>query len=170
MALWTMAITCDKAGFKSRFCQEHKAGKNIISVNPVILSISSSCPSCASWLKNPCNPWLINNLRLRKITYEKINLFLQNKANFRKVKFDVNKVLTRDYVQMDTWSIRKTKPIQSQLKPIQSQSNPILCQNKPKQTQIKPKTNPISKAKTAGFYGYFSAKYLYNRSIIESTL
>jgi len=26
MALWTKAITCDKAGFKSRFCQEHQAG------------------------------------------------------------------------------------------------------------------------------------------------
>ncbi|MDH4239857.1 MAG: hypothetical protein OEW48_09860, partial [Phycisphaerae bacterium] len=36
----------------------------------------------------------------------------------------------KDYVQMDTWSIRKTKPIQSQLKPIQSQLKPILCQNK----------------------------------------
>ena len=27
MALWTKAITCDKAGFKSRFCKVHKAGK-----------------------------------------------------------------------------------------------------------------------------------------------
>ncbi len=36
---------------------------------------------------------------------------------------NVNKVITRDYVQMDTWSIRKTKPIQSQLKPIK-------CKNK----------------------------------------
>ncbi|MGB2807491.1 MAG: hypothetical protein WBC22_07115, partial [Sedimentisphaerales bacterium] len=64
---------------------------------------------------------------------------MQNKANFRKVKLNVNKVLTRDYVQMDTWSIGKTKPIQSQFKPntkpIQSQLKPIKCQNKPKQTQ-----------------------------------
>jgi hypothetical protein len=59
-----------------------------------------------------------------------INLFMQNKANFRKVKLNVNKVLTRDYDIMDTWSIRKTKPIQSQLKPIQSQLKPIKCQNK----------------------------------------
>ncbi|MHC4546547.1 MAG: hypothetical protein ACYSYL_18875, partial [Planctomycetota bacterium] len=72
MALWTKAITCDKAGFKSRFCQEHQAGKNIISVNPVILSIFSSCPSCASWLKNPFNQRnlrLINDLRLFKALY-----------------------------------------------------------------------------------------------------
>ncbi len=54
-------------------------------------------------------------------------LFMQNKANFRKVKLNVNEVLTRDYVQMDTWSIGKTKPIQSQSKPIQSQLKPIKC-------------------------------------------
>jgi hypothetical protein len=58
---------------------------------------------------------------------------MQNKANFQKVKFNVTKVLTTDYDQMDTWSIRKTKPIQSQLKPIQSQSKPI----KANQSQFK---------------------------------
>ncbi len=41
---------------------------------------------------------------------------MQNKANFQKVKFDVTKVLTKDYDRMDTWSIGKTKPIQSQFK------------------------------------------------------
>jgi hypothetical protein len=48
---------------------------------------------------------------------------MQNKANFQKVKLNVNKVLTKDYVQMDTWSIRKTNPIKankSQLKPIKA--------------------------------------------------
>ena len=49
---------------------------------------------------------------------------MQNKANFQKVKLNVNRVLTRNYDQMDTWSIRKTKPIQSQLKPIKANSNP----------------------------------------------
>ena len=39
---------------------------------------------------------------------------MQNKAKFRKVKFNVNRVLTKDYDIMDTWSIR-TK---------QSQTNP----------------------------------------------
>ena len=43
-----------------------------------------------------------------------IKLFMQNKAKFRKVKFNVNRVLTKDYDIMDTWSIR-TK---------QSQTNP----------------------------------------------
>jgi hypothetical protein len=65
----------------------------------------------------------------------KNNLFMQNKANFKKVKLNVTKVLTKDYDQMDTWSIRKTKPIQSQLKPIQSQLKPIQSQLKPIQSQ-----------------------------------
>ncbi len=50
--------------------------------------------------------------------------FMQNKAKFRKVKLNVNNVLTKDYDQLDTWSIRKTKPIQSQFKPNQSQFKP----------------------------------------------
>ena len=49
---------------------------------------------------------------------------MQNKANFKKVKFNVNEVLTKDYVQMDTWSIGK---------------------NEPKTNPNEPKTNPISK-------------------------
>ncbi len=49
---------------------------------------------------------------------------MQNEPKFRKVKFDVTKVLTRDYVQMDTWSIRK---------------------NEPKTNPNEPKTNPNSK-------------------------
>jgi hypothetical protein len=67
-----------------------------------------------------------------------IKLFMQNKANFQKVKLNVNKVLTKDYEQMDTWSIRKTKPIQSQLKPIKANSKPIKANTMPKQSQFKP--------------------------------
>ena len=139
MALCMKAITCDKAGFKSRFCQEHQAGKNIISVNPVILSNFSPCFCAFMWLKNPFNPRLIKDLRSTKVYVRKNNLFMQNKANFQKVKLNVNKVLTKDYEQMDTWSIGKkqsqTKPIQSQLKPIQTQFKPNQSQNKPKQSQ-----------------------------------
>jgi hypothetical protein len=61
-----------------------------------------------------------------------IHPFLTNKANFRKVKLNVNKVLTKDYVQMDTWSIRKNKP----------NSNPIQTQFKANQSQNKANTNP----------------------------
>ncbi len=53
-----------------------------------------------------------------------IKLFMQNKANFQKVKLNVNNVLTKDYDQMDTWSIRK---------------------NEPKTNPNEPKTNPNSK-------------------------
>jgi hypothetical protein len=65
------------------------------------------------------NPWLINDLRSTKVYVRKNNLFMQNEANFQKVKFNVNNVLTKDYEQMDTWSIRKnepkTNPIRTQL-------------------------------------------------------
>jgi hypothetical protein len=35
---------------------------------------------------------------------------MQNKAKFQKVKLNVTEVLTTDYGQMDTWSIRKNEP------------------------------------------------------------
>ncbi len=77
------------------------------------------CTFCASlWLKNPRNlrnPWLINDLRAFGIstTVEcalQIKLFMQNEPKFRKVKLNVNNVLTKDYDQLDTWSIRKNEP------------------------------------------------------------
>ena len=69
------------------------------------------CEICVqnSWL----NPWLINELRSTKDYVRKNKLFMQNKPNFQKVKYDVNVVLTKDYDQMDTWSIRITKPIKA---------------------------------------------------------
>ncbi|MDH4241369.1 MAG: hypothetical protein OEW48_17560 [Phycisphaerae bacterium] len=58
---------------------------------------------------------------------------MQNKANFRKSQVNVTKVLTTDYDQMDTWSIRKNKAKQSQFK---ANSNPIKANKMPKQTQF----------------------------------
>jgi len=55
-----------------------------------------------------------------------IQLFMQNEPKFQKVKLNVNKVLTKDYDQLDTWSIRKNKP----------KTNPI-------QTRYEPNSNPI---------------------------
>ena len=147
MALWTKAITCDKAGFKSRFCQEHQAGKNIISVNPVIMSNFSSCFCAFLWLKNPYiqrNPWLINNLRACKVLYNcretitdvmsplQISLFCSNKPNFRKSQISVSPVNTMDYDKKTLGERGKNKP----------NTNPIQTQSKPKQTQIKPNTKP----------------------------
>ncbi len=60
---------------------------------------------------------------------------MQNKAKFQKVKFNVNKVLTRKYVQLDTWSIRKNEP---KTNPNEPKTNPILANKKPEQTQFKP--------------------------------
>ena len=91
--------------------------------------------------RNLCNPRLTNDLRLRKITYEIINLFLQNKANFPKSQVNVTKVLTKDYDRMDTWSSRKKKPIQSQSKPIKANSNPIKANIMPKQSQFQRQKN-----------------------------
>jgi hypothetical protein len=90
---------------------------SIISVNPVILSDIFRVLRVLRGEKIreiSVNPWLINDLRSTKDYVRKNNLFMQNKANFQKVKLNVNKVLTKDYEQLDTWSIRKTKPIQSQ--------------------------------------------------------
>ncbi len=74
----------------------------------------TSVPSVAKNPLNPCNPCLINDLRSTKTYVRKNKLFMRNKAKFQKVKFNVTKVLTRDYEHMDTWSIRKK---QSQTKP-----------------------------------------------------
>ena len=72
-----------------------------------------------------------------------IHLFMQNEPNFRKVKSNVNKVLTKDYVQMDTWSIRKNEP---KTNPNEPKTNPILADKTPIRTQTNPiqtQTNPI---------------------------
>jgi hypothetical protein len=61
---------------------------------------------------------------------------MQNKAKFRKVNMNVNRVLTMNYEQLDTWSIRKK---QSQTNPNKAKTNPILANKTLKQTQFKPK-------------------------------
>jgi hypothetical protein len=60
--------------------------------------------------RNLRNQWSVNNLRLRKITYEIITLFLQNEPKFGKSQVNVNVFITSNYEQMDTWSIRKNEP------------------------------------------------------------
>jgi hypothetical protein len=94
--------------------------------------ISVAKNSCNLWLKICVNPWLINDLRSTKDYVRKNNLFMQNEPKFQKVKLNVNKVLTKNYDQMDTWSIRKNEP----------KTNPKRTQSKPIQTQFKPKTKP----------------------------
>jgi len=69
-----------------------------------------SLPTYQVGPQNLCNLQLINDLRLRNITYEIINLFLQNEPNFRKSQVNVTAFITMNYAQMDTWSIRKNEP------------------------------------------------------------
>jgi hypothetical protein len=85
--------------------------------------------------RNQCNPRLINDLRLRKITYEKITLFLQNEPNFQKSQINASSYITREYEQMDTWSIRKNEP---KTNPNEPKTNPILADKTPIQTQTNP--------------------------------
>ncbi len=100
------------------------------------------------WLKNPRNLRnlrLINDLRAEKLLYNcrdaftdvmialQIKLFMQNKAKFRKVKLNVNKVLTKDYDKMDTWSSGKK----------QSQTNPNKAKSKKAKMNV---TSALTKA------------------------
>ncbi len=102
---------------------------------------------CASlWPKNPCNLWLkiceicVLSFQPRKRTSTKVyvrnyNKNMQNKAKFRKSQMNVNKVLTKDYEEMDTWSTReKTKP------------------NKPKQSQIQKGQNERNFSYNSGLW------------------
>jgi hypothetical protein len=86
---------------------------------------------------------MLYDLRSTKVYVRKNKLFLQNEPKSRKVKFNVNNVLTKDYDQMDTWSIRKNEP---KTNPNEPKTNPNLAQKttqrtqtNPKQTQYKPK-------------------------------
>jgi hypothetical protein len=108
-----------------------------ICVNPVNLVKKTSCLSAFVAINpfNKRNPRLINDLRLRKLTYEKINLFLQNEPNFRKSQVNVSVLLTGEYVQMDTWSIRKNEP---KTNPNEPKTNPILANKTTIRTQFKP--------------------------------
>ncbi len=118
---------------------------SIISVNPVILSNFSPCLRAIRGEIIPdisVNPWLINDLRSTKDYVRNYKLFMQNKANFKKVKFDVTKVLTKDYDQMDTWSIRKNEP---KTNPNEPKTNPILAKKTTQRTQ----TNPIQTRRRA---------------------
>jgi hypothetical protein len=91
------------------------------------LRLKNSC-LCVFVAINPFNlrnPRLINDLQLRKITYEKINLFLQNKANFRKSQVSLKLYITMGYAKWTLGQIGKTNP------------------NEPKRTQNKPKFKKV---------------------------
>ena len=85
MALWTMASLC----VKSSLLEQNLPRTPSRPKTSVISVISVAKNLCNLWLKkpfNPRNPRLINDLRLRKITYEKINFFCKTNPNSEKVK------------------------------------------------------------------------------------
>jgi hypothetical protein len=91
-----------------------------------------------------CNPRLIKDLYLyncRDKTTDvmsalQIHLFLQNEPNFQKSQVNVTAFITKDYEQMDTWSIQKNEP---KTNPNEPKTNPILANKKPIRTQTNPK-------------------------------
>jgi hypothetical protein len=108
--------------------------------------------------KNLCNMWLkiceicvlsFQPLTSTKVYVRKNKLFLQNEPKFQKVKFNVTEVLTKDYVQMDTWSIGKNEP----------KTNPKRTQNEPntnpKRTQYEPKQSQFQSTKNAIFKNFY---------------
>jgi hypothetical protein len=126
----TPSFRPQKARYASRFTRYELCSlyKQIMPrlKNSAISAFSAVKTSCLSVFVainpfNQRNPRLINDLRLRKFTYEKINLFLQNEPNscppsvWRvRSQMNVSNVLTMYYEQMDTWSIRKNEPKRTQ--------------------------------------------------------
>jgi hypothetical protein len=115
--------------------------------NPCLMNYlcAYKAPFCAFlWLKNPFNlrnPRLINDLRSTKDYVRNYNKNMQNEPKFRKSQMNVCNYNTRDYEQMDTWSIRK---------------------NEPKRTQNEPKTNP---KRTQTQKGQNERNFYYNKGI-----
>jgi hypothetical protein len=61
---------------------------------------------------------------------------MQNEPNFRKSQVNVTAFIIMNYVQLDTWSIRKNEP---KTNPNEPKTNPILADKTPIRTQFKPK-------------------------------
>jgi hypothetical protein len=101
-------------------------------------------------------PAIPESKHVRILTYEIIKLFLQNEPKFRKSQMNVNKVLTKDYVQMDTWSNGKNEPKRTQTNP-----------NKPNFSRSIDQKNVfiMEKNVTAGPAGHLAVIFLLNRYI-----
>jgi len=167
MALWTKASLCGKSSLLEQSLPRTQSW--LTTLCPLWLFSLFLCAFL--WLnnpRNPCNPWLINDLRAFGIftTVEKalqIRLFMQNKANFRKSQMNVNKVLTEVYVNETLSGHGKnkanSKPIKANFrkarmnvttfitKDYENISNCPLAENKPNTNPIQSQTKPISKAK-----------------------
>ncbi len=104
-----------------------------------------------------------------------IKLFMQNEPKFRKSQVSITALLTREYDQMDTWSIRKnepkTNPNEPKTNPILANKTPIRTQFKPKQTQFQSQNNAAKSptlrysriSRLSGIRGYDIANILLER-------
>ena len=92
---------------------------------------------------SPSIRFTLYEIRSTKDYVRNYKLFLQNEPKFRKVKLNVNKVLTMDYEQMDTWLSGKNEP---KTNPNEPKTNPIKPNYGRKNAKTKPiqtQTNPI---------------------------
>ena len=125
MALWTKAILCVKSSLLEqslpRIPSRPKTSVSSVPKNLCNLWLKS----VKSVFKNPFNqrnPWLIKDLRSTKAYVRKNKLFLQIEPKFRKVKFNVNKVLTKDYEKWTLGQLGKTNPKRTQTNPKRTQT------------------------------------------------
>jgi hypothetical protein len=160
MALWTKARLCGKSSLLEQCLPRlvrHPFGGTPSRQKP------NQCNLRNLRLKNSCQfvsiffvPLCLSGISTTVKSPLQIKLFMQNKAKFRKVKLNVNKVLTRAYEQMDTWSIGKkqsqTNPNKAKLKKAEMNVTSILTvdyENKPpirapkKQSQTLKRKKPM---------------------------
>ena len=127
------------------------------------LLIISLCFLCPLWLyslclcvfvtKNPrnlCNLWLINDLRLRILTYEIIKLFCKTNPNSEKVK----------WTQPIYWQGIMTKWTLGQL----GKTNPKRTQTNPKRTQTQKGRNERNYYYNSGLWKYIKLGNLWKRT------
>ncbi len=110
LALWTKTSICVKSSLLEQSLPRTPTRPKTSAISASKNLCNLLLKICAICGRNLRNLRLINDLRSTKVYVRKNKLFLQNEPKFRKVKLNVNKVLTKIYEQMDTWSIGKNEP------------------------------------------------------------
>jgi len=98
----------------TRTCLPHEiAQRYLFGVISASKNLFTPLETCFCFLMG-CNLRLINDLRSTKVYVRKNNLFMQNKANFRKSQMNVSTILTKDY---ENKTLGEHEKKQSQTKP-----------------------------------------------------
>ena len=155
MALWTKPILCGKSSLLEQSMPRTPSWPK------------TSVTSVISLAKNPFNQRnlrLIKDLRSTKDYVRKNNLFLQNEPNFRKSQMSVSYMITKVYVQMNTWSSGenepKTNPIKANSNSIQTQSPARIPQTTTDKAYLVKETN-VNVYKKQPKPNFFGAKPLH---------